>query len=288
MKITAKLTVIVAPLLMAGCSDSDSPSDWSGAAMNIDFAFVDYDGKWRDVTFGDFADGAELGLTLSTSGISKSDLDYLSYNADNQRVVRVGVVWSTGARLLWKGNKNQVSYTAYMPYHEDPQALEAWRVSSEQTAASVIAEDLLIATGTTTAETAAAEGLRIELGHALAEFDVSLNITDDIYRTASVSKVMVGACRLSYPATATAVGETTTLVKIPDTETHYGLVPPQTVTDLKVSICMSDGTVREYVATDATEFVANRVNHLILNVTRDKIEKGIAVVDPWKDGNAAQ
>lgn len=275
------------PLLLAGCADGNEPSGaYCGTSMGVEFSFVDYSNKWRTVDFGNFADGTSLGLTISTSGTKKSDLDYSLYNADNIKVSLVGGKWSTGARLLWKGDDNQVSYTAYMPYHEDLRDYAALRVSAVQTAESVVAEDVLSASGTTCAMTSAAEGLKIELGHALAEFDVSLNITDDIYRTTSVSSVVVGNCSLSLPVSSQS--ETTTLVKIPDTETHYGLMPPQTVSHLKVTINYADGSSMQYVNDSDTKFVANVVNHLILNVSRDKIEKGQAVIEPWKEGDTKE
>lgn len=308
------LQLLMAAVIMTGfaacSSDEDLPTkNYADTPMSLSAGITmpstraGYDSD-TDLQSSDF------GLFVSTAGSTQGEVNYDKYNATNMKCSYTGGAWGTAEQLLWKGNSNQVTYYAYMPYNADsnmnPESY-SFDVKENQTAAEDIkASDFLLSTKKTV--TAAAEGvngtLPIAFDHVLSKLTVKLTkgteLADDVtFTTVTIKKCALSATiNLSTKAITTDNNTTGDILmhSVAANEEYQAIIMPQTFaqTDsnpLTIEIYSSDGKTYLFVADKKLTFVSGYNYTLPITVGRDKVVPSGIQANPWsnatEDGSAS-
>ena len=300
------LTLATLALMMASCSNNDTPVDETkDTPITILSAGVADLSTRAGTPAGTLTSGSLSFFFNNNSG------DNGRYVADCEKWTYKNGKWqfdgtgSDNQQLLWKGAGNAIPWIATYPYRDDKYShitndaggmLE--NVPTDQTDETEWTEfDILWATGTATSSS-----IEIEFKHLYTKFSVNLTYGTEVDATQTIESVTVGGTRiLRYFNYATTEWQNNLDVDIKDIKSlaletpNYidandvskgrydasfeALILPQTAAP-KLTIVMSDGRVFATTLTEQ-EFKSGYQYNIKLKVGQDKVELGGITAAEW-------
>lgn len=292
------LAAIAPPLLcVAGCSHQSSLDDAltdQPIVFTVDLQTSDLPTRAGHVA-GDLSDG-ELGLFLSTDGTADS-----KYNASNMKVTGSEGVWTPESTLLWKSSSTPVEYYAYLPYREtlDNGNLVPVSLSANQSAESILGEDLLYTSAQNVLAKDNPNGIALEFKHKLAQLKVVLKKGTEVEESLEIPEVTLANCLLSGSMDVTT-GEVTSGTNASDvsmfgskspidnpfTNIWETLLVPGSFSAGKFAVTIAVGSGVDqrqfrYQISDAVTLEGGNSYTLNLIVGRDKVEMGDIKAEEW-------
>ena len=300
-------TMAIAALIMASCSNNDTPVDETkDTPITILSAGVADLSTRAGTPAGTLTSGSLSFFFNNNSG------DNARYVADCEKWTYKNGKWQfdvTGTdtqQLLWKGAGNAIPWIATYPYrgHQYSHITDASiggmeeQVPADQTDETKWTEfDILWATGTATSSS-----IEIEFKHLYTKFSVNLTYGTEVDATQTIESVTVGGTRiLRYFNYATTEWQNNLDVDIKDIKSlaletpNYidandeskgtynasfeALILPQTAAP-KLTIEMSDGRVFATTLTEQ-EFKSGYQYNIKLKVGQDKVELGGITAAEW-------
>lgn len=302
-------TMTAAALMAVGCSGSkvEVVAQKNMADTPIVFKAGTDDLVSRAGHDGYLTEG-EMGLFLSTEGTRSNEE---KYNAENMKVTGINGTWTTGRTLFWKSNSAKVSYSAYVPYkHPLYEPIEPGILcciiepSTVQTAESILADDLLFASGKDITAAENPGGINLSFRHKFALVKVLLTKTTEVDEAEDVSNVQLPLC-LKMAAMDVESGQLytepykneTATVSMYGTKTEASgfkdtweaLLVPKTFAanefQLTITVGTGDGErAFRYTSPGEVKLEEGTVKTFRLTVGRNKVIMGDFSAEEWTDG----
>lgn len=297
-------------ILAAGCSNSDTDNtmkpDMTGQEITFS-AGINAPATRAGRTTSNLT-GSKFGLFLTTEGTNSE----ANYNATNKAVSENNGEWVQDPPLLWKNNTAKVSYTAYLPYTDQLENDKDYTInlSTEQTAETMLDEDLLYASATDITAADNPGGIAVEFNHRLVKLKVVLTKGTEVDADMEVTDVKVNKCLLKGSMNVTTgeltLGSTNSTepayadVKLCGTKTEgsaftdtwEALIMPTTWGDNEFTVTVTVGSdnnrrVFQYQGSSLKAESGNEYK-LPLQVGRDKVVAGKITANKWTNADTSE